>query len=47
MLGQQPRVLTPTAKPRIINKATIGLRIFTFFRRGVMDDNCTLGTARP
>lgn len=35
------------AEARIINNATIGQSIFTFFRRGVMDGNCTLGTTLP
>ena len=46
-LGQQPLLLKSVSKPRIINNATIGQHIFTFFRREVMDDNCTLGTTLP
>ena len=47
MLGQQPLLLKSVSKPRIINKATIGQHIFTFFRQEVMDDNYTLGTTLP
>lgn len=47
MLGRQPVLLKSVSKPRIINNTTIGQHIFTFFRREVMDDNCTLGTTLP
>lgn len=47
MPGQQLPLLKAISKPMIINNATISQHIFTFFRRDVMDDNCTLGKILP
>lgn len=47
MLGEQPPLHKSASKTMIINNAAIGQCIFTFFWRGVMDGNCTLGTTSP